>query len=122
MVVAGKMKIHAQPNITQHLSYPLPVTAKSLARCLGLLLCSTNVRVVHLGRKLETRDCLLQMCLQWADHDKHECLGVAAEGVLEEISQLCLLVQYIPRIIRIDSLPLSSYTGYVHPPLPIRER
>lgn len=55
---------------------------------LGLLLRCPDVRVMHLGRELETRDGLLEMSLQRAYHDEHECLGVAAEGVLEEIGQL----------------------------------
>lgn len=42
--------------------------------CLCLLLRGTNVSVVHLCSELETGDCLLQMCLQGADHDEHKGL------------------------------------------------
>jgi hypothetical protein len=48
------------------------------------------VSVVHLGGELETGDCLLQMCLQRADHDEHEGLRVATERILEEVGQLDL--------------------------------
>jgi len=50
------------------------------------------MRVVHLCRKLETRNGFLQMGLQRADHDEHEGFGVAAEGVLEEVCQLRIVV------------------------------
>lgn len=43
---------------------------------------------MHLGRELQTRQCLAHVSLQRADHDEHEGLGVAAQGELEEISQL----------------------------------
>jgi len=59
-------------------------------RCLCLLLRGANVRVVHLGGELEAGDCLLQMCLQRADHDEHKRLRVATERVLEEVGQLNL--------------------------------
>lgn len=57
-------------------------------RRLGLLLRRPDVRVVHLGRELEAGDCFLQVRLERADHDEHERLGVAAEGVLQEVCQL----------------------------------
>jgi hypothetical protein len=52
---------------------------------LGLFLCRANVGVVDFGCKLQTCDGLLQMGLQRADHDEHECFRVATEGVLEEV-------------------------------------
>ena len=42
----------------------------------------------YLGRKLQARQGLVQMHLQWADHDKHERLRVAAQRKLQQISQL----------------------------------
>jgi hypothetical protein len=55
---------------------------------LSLLLRCPNMRIMNLCRKLQACNRFLQMCLQWADHDEHEGLGVAAEGVLEEVGQL----------------------------------
>jgi len=60
-------------------------------RRFGLPLRGTDMCVVHLGRELETRNGLLEMSLQRADHDEHEGFGVAAEGVLEEVCQLLML-------------------------------
>ena len=53
--------------------------------CLGLPLRCSDVGIVHLSCKLETGNSLLEMCLQWADHDEHEGLRVATERVLEEV-------------------------------------
>lgn len=91
-------------NPTQTASYPAQIThympcqtltpkqtfemRQYSSRSLGLLLGSTNMCVVHLCCKLETGNSLLQMGLQWADHDKHECLRVSAQRVLEQIGKL----------------------------------
>lgn len=56
---------------------------------LSLLLRRPDMRIVHLCRELQAGNRFLQMRLERADHDEHEGLGVAAEGVLEEVSQLC---------------------------------
>jgi hypothetical protein len=54
----------------------------------GLLLRRTNMRIVYFCRELETRNRLLEMCLEGRDHDEHEGLGVTAQRVLEEVCQL----------------------------------
>lgn len=46
------------------------------------------MRIMHLCRKLETGNRLLQVRLERANHDEHESLGVAAQRVLEEIGKL----------------------------------
>lgn len=56
----------------------------------GRLFSRPNVSVVHLRGELQARQCLFNMSLKRADHDKHERLGVASEGVLEKIGQLCI--------------------------------
>ena len=53
-----------------------------------LALRRANVRVVHLGRELETGQRLGEVSLQRADHDKHQGLGIAAERELEEVGKL----------------------------------
>jgi hypothetical protein len=60
-----------------------PILVVLLGDGLGLLLRCADVCVVHLCRELKTCDRLLEMSLQWADHDEHEGFRVAAEGVLE---------------------------------------
>lgn len=52
---------------------------QSLIADSSLSLRSANVRVVHLGCPLETRQSLREMRLEWADHHKHERLGVPAQ-------------------------------------------
>jgi hypothetical protein len=54
----------------------------------GLALSCADVGIVHLRGKLQARQGLRKVCLEWADHDEHERLGVTAEGKLEEVSQL----------------------------------
>jgi len=86
-------------------------------RRFGLLLRRANMRVVHLCRELETRDGLLEMGLQRADHDEHERLGVAAEGVLEEVCQLLMLAVKSTCVTRVcANVPSSSCKGYALPP------
>lgn len=52
------------------------------------LLRSANMRIMHLGRKLKARQSLVEMSLQRANHDKHECFRVPTQGELEEVCQL----------------------------------
>jgi hypothetical protein len=46
------------------------------------------VGIMNLGRKLETRDSLLQVCLKGRHHDEHKSLRVPTERILEEVGQL----------------------------------
>ena len=55
---------------------------------LGLLLRGPDMRIMHLSRKLETRNRLLQMRLQRTNHNKHERLAVATERILQQPRQL----------------------------------
>lgn len=57
----------------------------NISSSLGLLLRSTDVCIVHLRREFKTRDSLLQMRLQRTDHDKHECLGIATQRILQKV-------------------------------------
>ena len=40
------------------------------------------MRIVDLSGEFQARQRLAQMGMQRADHDKHECFGVAAERLL----------------------------------------
>jgi hypothetical protein len=44
--------------------------------------------IVDLCREFETGQCLIQMGLQRADHNKHEGLRVASKRVLQQVCQL----------------------------------
>ena len=54
-----------------HSKQQCPTSAPS--HHLRLPLSRPNMRIMHLCRKLETRQCLVEMCLQRTNHDKHEC-------------------------------------------------
>jgi hypothetical protein len=74
--------------------YRLLLTLRSGISCIPLLHSGSlfgcpDVSVVHLRGKLQARQRLFYMSLKRADHDKHERLGVASEGVLEKVGQLC---------------------------------
>lgn len=45
--------------------------------------------IVYFGSELQTCQCLRQVSLKRADHNKHQGLGVATEGELKEVSKLC---------------------------------
>jgi hypothetical protein len=82
MVAAGKNRsqctqVTPLPFLGQPFDTNTPIQYVRLR--LDLLLGRADMRVVHLGGELETCYGLLQVGLQWADHDKHERLGVAAE-------------------------------------------
>lgn len=56
---------------------------------------SANVALVHLGGKPEGIEGLPEASVQWGDVDKHERLGVAAEGALEQVGQLGVAVRHV---------------------------
>jgi hypothetical protein len=91
---------------------------------LGRLLCRTNMRVMNLGRKFETRDRFLEMRLQRGHHDEHESFGVSTEGVLEEVCQLQIILvhghstKWVHRVCL--GLPSSSDKEYACPPSSFR--
>jgi hypothetical protein len=72
------------------------------------------MRIMHLSRELETGNRLLQMGLQRADHDEHERLGVAAKGVLKEVSELQSLSALTICMVQ-SNLPLSFCRVYETP-------
>jgi hypothetical protein len=80
----SRITITITPQTPFSFPFPQPPTSHLLRR-LNLLLRGANMRIMHLRRKLETRNRFLEMRLQRADHDEHERLGVAAERVLEEV-------------------------------------
>lgn len=55
---------------------------------LDLLPGRPDVGVVHLRRKLQADRRLGQVVVERAHHDKHERLGVAAEGILKQVCEL----------------------------------
>jgi hypothetical protein len=77
--LTSNTSIVAAQRIITHTAPPLP---PRYSRRLDLLLRSPNMRVMHLRRKFETRNRLLQMRLQRANHDKHQSLRVATERIL----------------------------------------
>ncbi len=61
----------------------------------GLTLRSPNVCVVNLGSEFETGQGFGQVSLQWADHDKHECLRISAQRELKKICQLLGMLGFV---------------------------
>ena len=51
----------------------------------------------YLCRKPKTCQCFLQMGLERRDHDEHQCLAVAAQAVLQQVSQLGVTVRHVAR-------------------------
>jgi hypothetical protein len=71
-IVAAKEHTHMRPS-------PRTCTNPASSTRLSLLLRRPNMRIMHLCRKLETRNRLLKMRLQRTNHYKHKCFRVAAE-------------------------------------------
>jgi hypothetical protein len=55
---------------------------------LGYSLRCSNVCIVYFCRELQTRQGLSEVCLQRANHDKHQSFRVAAQGELQQICEL----------------------------------
>ena len=79
---------HKQKLVDRYMQRTNQVSSYSRVTDTRLALGGADMGIVHLGGKLQAGQGLGEMCLQWADHDEHESLGVATKGELEEVRQL----------------------------------